>query len=165
MSVAAFFNGIERLIAPDSVVARQRDQLLNLNGTYDAPTPAAPQTPVPAAMPTPDAALAAQVAQGTANIRPVGIVGPSGGVAPGDANDPYARLDQAGRVEDYWNGWATANNIDALSSREIGGSGRMSAREILMDRPASLDSRYAELPASWSADRKEKAIRFMRGQR
>lgn len=167
MSAAAFFNGVERMFAPADVVARQRDQLLNMQGGYDAQTPAAPAPPAQPSAPVPDAAMAAHVTQGTARIGPVGVVGPSGAVAPGDM-DPWTAYEmreaQARQEEAGWDAWASANNIDKMPSREIGLSSGQTPREILQDTPAWSDPRWSQLPLSWSQERRDKAIRFMRSR-
>lgn len=167
MSAAAFFNGVERMFAPADVVARQRDQLLNMQGGYDSPTPAAPAPPAQPSAPVPDAAMAAHVTQGTARIGPVGVIGPGGSTAPGDMSvwEAYEmREAQARQEEDGWNAWAENNKIDRMPSREIGLPSKQTPREILLDAPEWRDARYSQLPATWSQERKDKAIRYLREQ-
>lgn len=168
MSAAAFFNGVERMFAPADVVARQRDQLLNMQGKYDAPTPAAPATPAHSLSPSPDAAMAAHVTQGTARIGPTGVIGPGDETASGDMSvweEMEVREARERQEELNWDIWAERNNIDKIPSREIGLPAKwQQVSKGLLEQPEWRDPRYAALPSNWSQERKDKAIQYMRNQ-
>lgn len=89
---------------------------------------------------------------------------------PGDGDmDPWTefamREARVRQEADEWDQWAAKNNIDKMPSREIGLPSGQTAREILQDTPEWRDQRWSQLPLSWSQERRDKAIRFLRGGR